>query len=69
MEHLIIPVVWNVVVLTVIVSEGSVRIELEVVTYKVLSLRECVNEVTETAVVLIEEVFVGISISFCNGRT
>ena len=69
MEHLIIPVVWNVVVLTVIVSEGSVRIELEVVTYKVLSLRECVNEVTETAVVLIEEVFVGISISVCNGRT
>ena len=63
MEGFVVPIIRDVVVGTVIVTELCVRVELEVGTDELLSCRDGVHEVTETAVLLVEEVLVSESIA------
>ena len=66
MEHLVVPVVREIVVLTVGVAERSVRIQAEVVTDELFALRQGVHLVTQTAVALVVEIAIGIGIGLSD---
>ena len=64
MEGFLVPVVRNIVVLSVRVSEGRIRIELEILSDELLSLRNSEYLIAKTAVVLVKKSGVGICVCF-----
>lgn len=62
MESLFVPVVGSVIVGTVIVAECGFGVELEVGTDEFFSFGNSVDLITESAVVLVEEVFVSVCV-------
>ena len=69
MEGLLVPVVRLIVVLTVGITQRSVGVDLEVGTDEFLTIRNGVNLITQTAVLLVEEVVVGVGVGLCHGVT
>ena len=54
MEGFLVPVIRNIVVLSVRVSEGRIRIELEILSDELLSLRNSEYLIAKAAVVLVK---------------
>ena len=68
-ESFLVPIIRNIIVFTIRVSEFSIRIQLEVGTDEVLAFRNGIDQVTQTAVLLVKQVLVRISIAFGNSMT
>ena len=68
-ERFFVPVIRNIVIFTIRVTQLCVRIQLEVGTNEVFSFRNSVYQITQTTVFLVQEVLVSIGIALCNGVT
>ena len=66
-EHLIVPVVRLIVVLTVAVTELGVGVQLEVGTDELLPFRKGIDLISETSVEIVIEVLVSIGVGLCYG--
>ena len=62
-DGLVVPVIGQIVVLTIVATQRGIGVQLEVVAHEVLALRQGVDIVTQTTIVLVEQVVVGIGIS------
>ena len=66
-ESFLVPIIRNIIVFAIRVSELGIRIQLEVGTDQVLAFRNGIDQVTQTAVLLVKQVLVRISITLGNG--
>ena len=64
-EGLLVPVVRTVVVFPVSVAKGRMRVQPEVLTYELLALRNGIDLISQTSVIVVEEI--GVSICICLG--